>query len=163
MGKSRRAREEAQRKKAKQKKLILKIAGGCIFTVTAVIILIVLLTSGENENKPARARDSAVVDLTVFNATMAHAEAEKILIVEPDNYIGRTIKVSGEYFYQSQTGKHYVIVEGSATCPKAFELKWDSGYLQEGAIITVTGIFESYTEADMTWYRLDVGEMLIKL
>ena len=159
MGKARREKKAAQRKKTKQKNFIFISFG--VFAVVVISILFIFLPSADNEN-PQSQRDNSVIDLTVFNATMAHAEAEKILVHFPQNYIGKTIKMQGEYTFWNENGRHYAVVGGTGTCPKWFELKWDGGYPEEGTTITVTGVFDSYEEVGRDWYYLAVGEMLIR-
>jgi hypothetical protein len=108
---------------------------------------------------------SAVIDLTVMSSTMASAAYDDIVYINPENYLGRTIKVQGNYTaaFWDVTGRyhHYITTkEEGGCCPGSFEfiLSGDGGYPREGRRVELTGVFSRYTEHGRTTYYLAADE-----
>ncbi len=107
------------------------------------------------------------VDLTVLSANMVYAEVYNMMMY-PDNYLGKTIKVSGPYYplYYDGTDSyyHYVMIEDAlACCKNGMEFIWDEGshaypdeYPREDDIIEIIGVYNSYQEEGYTYYYLDI-------
>ena len=80
------------------------------------------------------------------------------MMVEPDTYVGKRIKMRGQYYasYYEPTGKyyHYVIVsDAAACCAQGIEFVWDNGthlypddYPPDQTEVEVVGIFETYRD-----------------
>lgn len=112
------------------------------------------------------------VDLTVLSANMVYAEVYNMMMY-PDNYLGKTIKVSGPYYplYYDGTGNyyHYVMIEDAlACCQNGMEFIWDEGthtypdeYPKEDDIIEIVGELKSYKEENYIYYYLDIEEYKI--
>lgn len=112
------------------------------------------------------------VDLTVLTANMVYAEVYNMMMY-PDSYLGKTIKVSGPYYplYYDGTGNyyHYVMIEDAlACCQNGMEFIWDEGshtypdeYPKEDDIIEIVGELKSYKEENYTYYYLDIEEYII--
>ena len=121
------------------------------------------------ESSPA---DGAVdVDLTAMSATMVYAEVFNIMTA-PDDYIGKTIKMSGPYSasYYNQTDQyyHYVLIEDAASCcQQGIEFVWNGEhaypdeYPEVQSRIEVVGVFDSYDELGQTYYYLAVDDISI--
>lgn len=116
------------------------------------------------------------IDLTRMDKTMTYATMYNLMIY-PDDYIGQTIRVSGEYYaiFYEETNKyyHYVLIkDATECCTQGIEFVWDDGshvypdeYPADTTKVEVTGVFETYyEEGDPNLYcRLkDAGFEIIK-
>ncbi len=122
------------------------------------------------EEEPLGEADTNVdVDLTILTPNMVYAEVSNMMMY-PDNYLGKTIKVSGPYFpmYYDVTDNyyHYVLIEDAlACCQNGIEFIWDEGthiypdeYPKEDEVIEIVGELKSYKEENYTYYYLDIEE-----
>jgi len=112
------------------------------------------------------------VDLTRLSETVAAAEFSNIL-ANSGNYIGQTIRVSGEYFsvYINEFGRlaHYVtVMQGDACCPpEGFEFKLtdervsDGDFPEQNTMIEVTGVLGRYEELGFAFLFLSVDEVIV--
>ena len=105
------------------------------------------------------------INLSKMSETMSHAKAETI-IGAPNDYVGQTIKIKGKYSYSywEDSGRYYhdIIVEGSATCPKMFELDWETWYgdiPEDGAAIEIIGTLRSYPENGNVYAYIEVKQL----
>ena len=57
-------------------------------------------------------RNTGIVDLTRLSATMVYAEVFNMM-VEPENYVGKTIKMNGLFYVYPDEKKRYVYVRVS--------------------------------------------------
>ena len=115
----------------------------------------------------AEADPNVDVDLTVLTANMVYAEVYNMMMY-PDSYLGKTIKVSGPYYplYYDGTGNyyHYVMIEDAmACCKNGMEFIWDEGshiypdeYPKKDEIVEIVGELKSYKEENYTYYYLDI-------
>ena len=115
----------------------------------------------EPSQRSSRAEADANVDLdiSVLSGTMAHGAAERVFL-NPGEYLGKSIKVKGEYEYWEVGGKsyHFVIVGAdSGQCVKYFEFESDGELPAVGETVVVMGVFEAYDEDGDTFYRLSVS------
>jgi hypothetical protein len=109
------------------------------------------------------------VDLTMLSSTMVYAEVFNIMM-NPDDYIGKTIKASGPYvtsLYQDEA-YHFVLVEGAdPCCPEGLMFVWNGNhtypddYPEEGTEIEIIGIFKSYDGFDFEYYYFDVDDLVV--
>ncbi len=110
------------------------------------------------------------VDLTKMNANMIYSYIFE-MIVEPENYLGKTIKVKG-FFYSvvdEETGERYyavIIPDALACCKQGMEFKWlgdhtyPTDYPEENQEITITGTYKTDTMAgDITYSYLEVSDL----
>ena len=104
------------------------------------------------------------LDLSVLSGTFVYAEVYN-LMAEPEEYMGKTIKIRGIYsvFQEPSTGVVYhacVIPDATACCMQGIEFvrAGDPGgkeaYGEEGATVTVTGRLESYLDGGITYLHL---------
>lgn len=112
------------------------------------------------------------VDLTTMSSTMVYGEVFDIM-ANPDAYIGKTIKLRGQYFatFYEPTGKYYhsvVIQDATACCSQGIEFVWDQDrhvypdeYPPDGTEVEITGIFETYTEEGSIYGRLATDEIVL--
>ncbi len=96
------------------------------------------------------------VDLTILSSTMVYSEVFNIM-TKPDDYVGKVFKMRGLYsaFYDEAKDKRYfacIIQDATACCAQGieFELTEDysfpEDYPEDGDMITVTGVFDTYEE-----------------
>ena len=111
------------------------------------------------------------IDLTVLSTTVLSAELMNI-IVNSEDYLGKTIRVRGTYYYlfYEQTGKyyHYVITkEGDECCQEGIEfmLSGEPVFPDDFPLvktpIEVEGVFSLYEELDRRYYYLAVDDIFL--
>lgn len=115
-------------------------------------------------SNPAQSADGIDVDLTKLSSTMVYSEVYN-MIVSPDNYTGKTLKMNGAFAYYEdpETKKQYfacIIADATACCSQGLEfiLTGDHTYPNDcpelGSEIMVTDTFEIYTESGFQYCRL---------
>ena len=114
------------------------------------------------------------IDLTNMGSDMVYATVYQ-LMVNPGEYIGKTIKMEGtyyaSYFDQTQQYYHYCIIKDAMQCcSQGMEFIWEDGshvypddYPEDGTQIVVTGTFDTYREegSDSLYCCLRDSEMVI--
>ena len=119
---------------------------------------------------PQASADGAEVDLTVLSSTMVYAEVYNMLYNDPESYLGKTVRVRGEFsIYQlvvdgvlqpAPVAYACIIADATASCAEGMEfvlegdLTYPDDYPELGTEITVIGEFQSYEENGMTGYHL---------
>lgn len=115
------------------------------------------------------------VDLTTLSSTMVYAELSNMLMA-PDDYIGKTVKMRGQFdFYQvvDQNGQPIpnqiyfacIIQDATACCAQGLEFvlagehSFPDDYPEQGAEITVIGIFDVYEEDGYQYPQLTHAEL----
>ena len=104
------------------------------------------------------------VDLTKLSSTMVYSEVYNMMNT-PDSYIGKTVKMNGQFSYYEdpETKTQYfacIIADATACCSQGLEFAltgehtYPRDYPELGSEITVTGIFETYTENGYRYCRL---------
>lgn len=107
------------------------------------------------------------IDLSGMSATMAYAQAYEML-VNPNDYIGKRISIRGGYydFTDPDTGQVYtavIITDNTLCCELGLEFILGDGcvypqdYPTVGDIVTVTGVFSTYTEGEQLYCHLTDG------
>ena len=142
----------------------------------AALLLCTLAACGreDTEKKPAAedAEGTAAVDidLTALSGIMVYSEVNS-MISFPDNYIGKTVKMQGQFTIYQATDENgafipdkmffaCMIADATACCAEGMEFVLEGDYTypddypELGAEITVIGEFQSYEENGMTWYHL---------
>ena len=155
-----------------------------IILVLASIALVFAMSGCNNEasngnlpNQPATASDAEIttaedidVDLTVMSSAMVFDEVKKIMN-SPEQYLGKTIKMSGEYspVYYDYTEKfyHYVLIHDAVDCCEQgieFILLGDAiyplDYPKEKSQVEVVGVFCSYDELESTYYYIETDNII---
>ena len=120
--------------------------------------------TSENKNTDKKGTDNKEVDidLTTMSSTMVYSEVYNIM-TNPDDYIGKTIKMTGEYYNYLSADETVafpacVIADATACCQQGIEFVLEKGdYPEEGTTVTVTGVFKPYIdETDgYTYYHLE--------
>ena len=142
----------------------------------AALLLCTLAACGHEDTaqKPA-AEDaegtSAVdIDLTALSGIMVYSEVNS-MISFPDNYIGKTVKMQGQFTIYQSTDENgafipdkmffaCMIADATACCAQGLEFAlagepvYPDDYPELGAEITVAGTFEWYEEDGCRYYRL---------
>ena len=142
----------------------------------AALLLCTLAACGHEgtAQKPAAqdAEGTAAVDidLTALSGIMVYSEVNS-MISFPDNYIGKTIKMTGQFVYYENpdTKAQYftcIIGDAMACCSQGLEFvltgkqTYPDDYPELGSEITVSGTFELYEEGDIRYCRLVDAEMI---
>lgn len=108
------------------------------------------------------------VDLTALNSMMVYAEVYHILL-RPEEYLGKTIKMNGLYYSANDKGVDYhfvVITDALACCQQGMEFVWNGAhkypedYPEQGTTVEMAGVFESYAVLDKTYYRIAVDDVI---
>lgn len=142
---------------------------------SAVLIGVMLLTlascgGGNDEQQPIAPAEGIDVDLTVLNSNLAYSELYN-MIVNSDNYIGKTVKMKGlfSYYKDPETEQEYfgcVVADAAACCSIGLEFvleglySYPKDYPSPKSEITVTGTFETYDENGKEYCRLAKAEMV---
>lgn len=109
-----------------------------------------------SEAAPAESRDPGAVDvdLTQLSSTMVYSEVYAMM-VEPEQYVGKTIKMRGLFATQEYNGERLyacIVQDATACCAQGLEfetaekLAYPDDYPKPGSEITVVGTFDSYKE-----------------
>lgn len=124
------------------------------------------------ESKPSQPAAGKVdVDLTVLSSTMVYSEVYNMLYFYPEDYYGKTAKMTGQfnvYQWVDESGVvadmpvayACIISDATACCAEGMEfvlkddLAYPDDYPELGAEITVIGEFQPYEENGVTWYHL---------
>ena len=110
------------------------------------------------------------VDLTALSSIMVYSEVNS-MISFPDNYIGKTVKMQGQFTIYQATDENgafipdkmffaCMIADATACCAQGLEFAlagkpvYPDEYPELGAEITVVGTFEWYEEDGCRYYRL---------
>ena len=126
--------------------------------------------NGLDNSESAVSAEGVDVDLTCMSATMVYAEVYNIM-VDPDRYIGKTIKAEGEFatYRDGSTGKMYyacIIKDATACCAQGLEFapadekKYPDDFPAEGDEVCVVGVFDTYMEGEDTYGVLKEARML---
>ena len=125
----------------------------------------------EESEQPQASADGVEVDLTVLSSTMVYSEVYNMLYFYPEDYYGKTVKMTGQfnvYQWVDESGVvadmpvayACIISDATACCAEGMEfvlkddLAYPDDYPELGTEITVIGEFQSYEENGMTWYHL---------
>ena len=125
----------------------------------------------EEPEQTQTSADGVDVDLTVLSSTMVYSEVYNMLYFYPEDYYGKTVKMTGQfnvYQWVDESGVvadmpvayACIISDATACCAEGMEfvlkgdLTYPDDYPELGAEITVIGEFQSYEENGMTWYHL---------
>ena len=142
----------------------------------AALLLCTLAACGHEDTaqKPAAedAEDTAAldIDLTALSGIMVYSEVNS-MISFPDNYIGKTVKMQGQFTIYQATDENgafipdkmffaCMIADATACCAQGLEFAlagepvYPDEYPELGAEITVVGTFEWYEEDGCRYYRL---------
>lgn len=104
------------------------------------------------------------IDLTALSSTMVYAEVYQMMLA-PKAYIGKTIKMNGTcaVYHDEATDKDYyacIIADAAGCCSQGIEFSLTDDYScpddypAADSNITVTGVFETYTEGDSKYCTL---------
>ena len=139
---------------------------------SAVLIIFIILTvTACSADKPEVGSDAAGVDVdfTVLSGIVAYAKFNEVMS-NPDDYIGKTIKLNGPYAVSPFQGGyyHFVLVEGAdACCPEGIEFRlsgshvYPDDYPPERTKIEFTGIFGSHEDFGYTYYYIMADDITI--
>ena len=146
----------------------------CVFLIALTLIPLAACCREDTAKKPAAedAEGTAAVDidLTALSGIMVYSEVNS-MISFPDNYIGKTVKMQGQFTIYQATDENgafipdkmffaCMIADATACCAQGLEFAlagkpvYPDEYPELGAEITVVGTFEWYEEDGCRYYRL---------
>ena len=131
----------------------------------------------EEPEQAQTSADGVDVDLTVLSSTMVYSEVYNMLYFYPEDYYGKTVKMTGLFNVYQWVDENGVVLDmpvayaciisdATACCAEGVEfvlegdLTYPDDYPELGAEITVIGEFQSYEENGMTWYHLINARMV---
>ena len=104
--------------------------------------------------------DTVDVDLTQSSDTMLYSEVI-MMADEMDSYLGKTVKIHGEYmYYHDDMSEYYypsvIVLDATKCCATGlvFQLAEGDVYPEEGEQITVTGVYDTYLTSDSPFLTL---------
>ena len=135
-----------------------------ILAVCLCLLLVCSACSQGGATESAAKPRTVDLDLSVLSGTFVYAEVYN-LMAEPEEYMGKTIKIRGIYsvFEEPSTGVVYhacVIPDATACCTQGIEFVWGGDhtypddYMEEGTTLTVTGRLETYAENGVNYLHL---------
>lgn len=131
-------------------------------------------TADENtdngEVETSEGSDDVDVDLTAISGILVYSEVYNMMST-PENYMGKKIKMEGIYtiYFNDSYSVRYdacIVQDATACCATGIEfelsdeLKFPDDYPEEGDIITVEGIFDTYDEGSYTYCTLRNASLL---
>ena len=146
----------------------------CLLLATLLLCTLAACGHEDTAKKPpaedAEGTAAVDIDLTALSGIMVYSEVNS-MISFPDNYIGKTVKMKGQfaigYVYntdgtpdESTARFACVIADATACCSQGLEFiltgehTYPNDYPELGSEITVTGTFEVYTENGFQYCRL---------
>lgn len=153
--------------------------GARIF-LTAILVIIAAgcINGGVKQNvtgettaaETAEGSDDIDVDLTAISGILVYSEVYNMM-ASPANYIGEKIKMEGIYaiYFDDTYSTRYdacIVQDATACCATGIEfelsdeLKYPDDYPEEGDIITVEGVFDTYDEGSYTYCVLRNASLL---
>lgn len=110
------------------------------------------------------------LDLTTISGTVVYSQVYD-MIMEPDSYMGKTIKMKGSfsYYQDPNTRQEYfavIIADATACCAQGIEFVWKGehsyprDYPPLDTEITVTGTFSTYCEGDYMYLQLTDADVI---
>ena len=131
----------------------------------------------EEPEQTQTSADGVDVDLTVLSSTMVYSEVYNMLYFYPEDYYGKTVKMTGLFNVYQWVDENGVVLDmpvayaciisdATACCAEGVEfvlegdLSYPDDYPELGAEITVIGEFQPYEENGMTWYHLINARMV---
>lgn len=146
----------------------------CVLLIALTLIPLAACGHEDTAQKPAAedAEGTAAldIDLTALSGIMVYSEVNS-MISFPDNYIGKTVKMQGQFNIYQVTDENgafipdkmffaCIIADATACCAQGLEFAlagepvYPDEYPELGAEITVVGTFEWYEEDGCRYYRL---------
>ena len=115
------------------------------------------LSAGEGLTSGNAGKEEKIdVDLTKMSSTMVYSEVYNMLAL-PDDYLGQTVRMKGEFqCYEGEERNYYVVLiaDAMACCQQGMEFvlagdySFPEDYPEPGTTVTVTGVFDTYTEGE---------------
>ena len=135
-----------------------------ILAVCLCLLLVCSACSQGGATESAAKPRTVDLDLSVLSGTFVYAEVYN-LMAEPEEYMGKTIKIRGIYsvFEEPSTGVVYhacVIPDATACCMQGMEFvpavepEDPDHFLEDSADITVTGRLEIYVDEGISYLHL---------
>ncbi len=111
------------------------------------------------------------IDLSVMNADMIYATVYQFMI-DPDSYIGKTIKIRGQYFasWYEETQQYYQYcfsADAAACCQQGLEFvlagdyTYPDDYPEDYTEIEIVGCFTTYEELGQIYCKLADATMTV--
>lgn len=146
----------------------------CVLLIALTLIPLAACGHEDTAQKPAAedAEGTAAldIDLTALSGIMVYSEVNS-MISFPDNYIGKTVKMQGQFNIYQVTDENgafipdkmffaCMIADATACCAQGLEFAlagepvYPDEYPELGAEITVVDTFEWYEEDGCRYYRL---------
>ena len=126
--------------------------------------------SDSGDTTTSEGSDDVDVDLTAISGIFVYSEVYNMMST-PENYIGKKIKMEGTYtiYFDDTYSTRYdacIVQDATACCATGIEfelsddLKFPDDYPEEGDLITVEGIFDTYDEGSYTYCTLRNASLL---
>ncbi len=109
------------------------------------------------------------IDLTGLSTTVLYSELYNML-TQPDNFVGKTVKMRGTYAVYEGEGRSYYVCEvqdATACCNQGLEFVLNNAddypeYNSESpSEIELTGVFNTYLEEGQTYVQLEDASIIV--
>ncbi len=129
-----------------------------------------IMESDSGDEVTSEGSDDIDVDLTAISGILVYSEVYNMMST-PENYMGKKIKMEGIYtiYFDNTYSTRYdacIVQDATACCATGIEFelpdeyKYPDDYPEEGDIITVEGIFDTYDEGSYTYCTLRNASLL---
>ena len=133
-------------------------------TATPSVPAVTAPVQPEQQKTAASPTDGIDIDLTQMSSTAVYAEVYGMMVT-PDDYVGKTVKASGEFgaYQDPNTGNYYfgiIVYDALACCSQGIEFvlggncSYPEDYPALGASATVVGEFQTYMEGQSEYCHL---------
>ncbi len=131
--------------------------------IILMIAIVITMSACSTQTDTEKIAD---IDLTEMSSTMVYSQVYDMMM-NPSNYAGMSIKVVGtfysEYYESTDTTYNFVIInDATGCCPQGIEFvsKTDEEMPEQGAEISMIGVFDIYDEGENQYYRITTDELL---
>lgn len=124
-------------------------------------------TSSQTTAQTSEQAEAEEIDLTILDSNMVYAQVFD-MVNEPENYLGKKVKVKGNFAHTEDGGKDYFavfIADAAACCQQGMEFElagehvYPDDYPELNSQITVTGTFNTYEEDGYKYCQLKNAQM----
>ena len=120
--------------------------------IISCIILLVFITLGVSKQVSAQ---PDYIDLTKMNTNLVYSYVTN-MVNSPNEYEGKTVKITGKYSYNENLQNHTITVLDTLGCCSQsieFELQ-DKNYPTDNKSINIEGIFSTYKVNNQTLAKI---------
>jgi len=134
--------------------------------IALLLVLFAVCMFAACEDKTDKTKGAVDFDLAVMSDTMAYALANDMANIQPETYMGKTIRAQGPYYtvFYDVTGQYYhylLINDVTVCCVAGLEFLYEGDLPEVDTVIQIEGVFDKYTELGETYYYIAVTSLVV--